>query len=213
MPVQQQIRADDVARNLRLEYQYNRRDPSCRTLDKIQPVIAQLQMPRKLDLKKFLDDVAELINREFRIREVTIGLRTPTDGMYRYVSMAGLRPDAWKAHSEIAYTLRDFTDPSIFKGRPISSLTVVFLAEDTPYLQGEEDTFNRRILLKARRRSVEDSIEGDYLDVNILDEKGELVGWIEISGTRDEKFPDPVTIKWVEHLGLIIGIALAQCGA
>lgn len=213
MPVRDQIRADDIARNLRLEYQYNRKDASCRILDKMHPIIAQLQDPHRLDVDRFLGDVAMMINKEFRIREVTIGLRSPADGLYRYVAMAGLRPDAWKAHSDIEYTLRDFTDPSTFKGRPISSLTFVFLAEDTPYREGEEDTFNRRILLEAKRKSVDESIEGDYLDVNILDEDGELVGWIEISGTREARFPDPVTIKWIEHIGQIIGIALAYVKA
>jgi hypothetical protein len=203
------IRADDVARDLRLEYQYNRKDASCRTLDKMQPILAQLIEPR-LDLQRFLDDIADMINKQFRIREVTIGLRSPTDGLYRYVAMAGLRADAWKAHSILEYSLRDFTDPSIFKGRPISTRTVVFLAEDKPYLEGEEETFNRRILLESKRKSVNDCIEGDYLNVHIFNDRNELVGWIEISGDREEKFPDPVTIKWIEHMGLIIGIALAM---
>lgn len=210
MPVQNQaVRADDVARNLRLEYQYNRRDASCRTLDRMQPILAQLIKP-KFDLQKFLDDIAGMINKEFRIREVTIGLRSPNDGLYRYVAMAGLRADAWKAHSTLAYTLRDFTDPSIFKGRPISTRTVVFLAEDKPYLDGEEETFNRRILLQSERKTVNDCIEGDYLNVHVFNDTKELIGWIEISGDREEKFPSPVAIKWIEHMGLLVGVALAK---
>ena len=209
MPVQSKaVRADDVARTMRLEYQYNRRDASCRTLDKMQPILAQLIKPHH-DQQKLLDDIADMINKHFRIREVTIGLRS-SDGLYRYVAMAGLRADAWKAHSTLAYTLRDFTDPSIFKGRPISTRTVVFLAEDKPYLDGEEETFNRRILLQSKRKSVNDCIEGDYLNVHIFNDKNELIGWIEVSGDREEKFPDAVTIKWIEHMGLIVGVALAK---
>ncbi|HIH00679.1 TPA: hypothetical protein HA259_01100 [Thermoplasmata archaeon] len=197
---------DEVERKLRAAYLYGPKDPTRRMLDKLLSVIAQF---RESDLKltKLLQDVADTVNRQFWLKEVTIGLKD-SDGKYRYKIMCGLRPDAWKAHQELAYTLEEFTDPRYYKGRQLSKYTKLFLAEDKPFVDGEEDTFTRPILLKARRRSVEDCIEGDYLDTHIFSRTGELIGWLEISGTKDGKFPDPVTIRWIEVLALIIGTAL-----
>lgn len=206
-----EILHDEVERKLRAAYLYGPKDPTRRMLDKLQGVIAQF---RESDLKltRLLQDVADTVNRQFWLKEVTIGLKDP-DGRYRYKVMCGLRPDAWKAHQDLAYTLEEFTDPRYYKGRQLSRYTKLFLAEDKPFVEGEEDTFTRPILLKAVRNTVEDCIEGDYLDIHIFGERGELVGWIEISGTKDGKFPDPVTIRWVEVLALIIGVVLQYEGA
>ena len=197
---------DEVERKLRAAYLYGPRDPTRRMLDKLQSMIAQF---RESDLKltKLLQDVADTVNRQFWLKEVTIGLKDE-DGKYRYKVMCGLRPDAWKAHQELAYTPEEFSDPRYYKGRQLSRYTKLFLAEDKPFVDGEEDTFTRPILLKAKRATVDDCIEGDYLDIHIFGGKGDLVGWIEISGTKDGKFPDPVALRWIEVLALMIGTAL-----
>jgi hypothetical protein len=197
---------DEVERKLRSAYMYGPRDPTRKMLDKLQSVIVHFR-ENDLHLIKLLQDVADTVNRQFWLKEVTIGLKD-ADEKYRYKVMCGLRPDAWNAHMQLAYSLEEFTDPRYYKGRQISRYTKLFLAEDKPFVDGEEDTFTRPILLKARRTTVEECIEGDYLDVHVFGERGELVGWIEISGTKDGKFPDPVAIRWIEVLALIIGTAL-----
>jgi hypothetical protein len=194
---------DEVERKLKLGYLYGEKDPTRRNLDKLQSVMTRFQ-ENGLELMPLLQDVADTINRMFWLKEVTIGLKD-ADGLYRYKVMCGLRQDAWQAHRRLAYTLEDFFDPRHFKGRQISKFTKVFLAEDKPYVDGEEDTFTRPILLKAVRSAPDNCIEGDYLDVHILGDKGELLGWIEVSGTKNGNFPDPVAIRWIEFVALVIG--------
>ena len=201
---------DEVERRLRMEYLYSQKDPTRKTLDKIQSLLTHHQEGRR-SLTDFLQDTADTINRLFWLKEVTIGLKDP-DGKYRYKVMCGLRADAWEAHRHLAYSLEEFSDPRYYKGRQVSKHTKVFLAEDKPFVDGEEDTFTRPILLKAKRSSSEDCIEGDYLDTHILGENGELIGWIEVSGTKNGKFPDAVTIRWIEVLASFLGIIIQKNG-
>ena len=60
---------------------------------------------------------------------------------------------------------------------------------------------------------MEDTIEGDYLDICIYGEDDDLLGWIEISGLTNGKFPDVQTIKCVELLASVIGVVLLRSGA
>jgi hypothetical protein len=68
--------------------------------------------------------------------------------------------------------------------------------------------FNRPGLLTATRSTDSDSLEGDYIDVKILGVNDDLLGWIEISGTRTMKLPDATTLRWVEAIGSIIAAAI-----
>ena len=209
MASQGDVRPDEVERALKLAYLYGERDRTRKLLDDLLTLSGHLD-DRKMEVSALLQVAADMVHKSLWIREVTIGLRSPSDGLYRYEVMSGLRDDAWKAHADIHYTYEEFNDQNAFKGRWISERTKLFLAEDRPYLDGEDETFNRPILLEARRRSVDDCIEGDYLDTHILDEKGELIGWIEISGTRDGKFPDGNAIRWIEVIATMLGIVLKR---
>ena len=63
-------------------------------------------------------------------------------------------------------------------------------------------------MLKQTRKELDDTIEGDYLDILVFDGKNEVCGYIEISGTKEGKLPDAKTIKWLEVTGSIIGFAI-----
>jgi hypothetical protein len=68
------------------------------------------------------------------------------------------------------------------------------------------------LMLQSARKSLDDTIEGDYIDVLILGKGEELLGWIEISGMQNGKFPDAQTLKCIELLATVIGVALARAG-
>jgi hypothetical protein len=201
------IRPEDVERKYKLEYLYSREDPSRKIIDKVLALMAKYRV-RTIDVRDLMQETADIINKSFSIKEVTIGLRSPQDGKYRYEVMSGLRKDAWEAHAGLVYDLAQFTETGGYHGRQISKRTMLFLGEDQPYVEGEEDTFNRPILLKAKRRADDDCIEGDYLNVHILGKDDEMLGWVEISGTRDGKFPDPVTLWWIELLSELVAFAI-----
>ena len=85
---------------------------------------------------------------------------------------------------------------------------MVFLAEDNPYVEGEEETYSHPVLLGSRRKSLTDSVEGDYIDIMIFGKGDEMIGWIEIAGTRAGKIPDIATIRWIEVISKVIGAAI-----
>lgn len=162
-----------------------------------------------MDLDKLLNEAADFIWRQFGIDNVAIGLRDPKDGLYRYKAMVGFRPDAIEAHKKIVYKKEEFFENGKYHGVTISKYTRMYLAEDNlPDDVLERGAYNRPGLLKMRRTDSTDSLEGDYIDMGIYSKGDELVGWIEISGTRTLKLPDVTTIRWVEVIASIIGVAV-----
>lgn len=202
---------EEIHRRMRKEYLYADPDYSHKILEGVQALLSHFQAPR-INIHAFLQEASDLIQRQFWLRTTSIATRTPSDGMYRYEVSTGFREDAWLAHKRLAYSYEQLWDPKVYKAREISPKTKLFLAEDTPYAEGEEGTFNRPLFLKSKRRSPLDSIEGDYLDVDILGTGGEVLGWIEVSGTNDGKLPSTMAIKWIEVISSIVGVVLTTQG-
>ncbi len=161
-------------------------------------------------LHQLLQEVADLIYRQFRIREVSIGLRDPSDGLYRYQVLHTVREGVKMAHLDLAYKYEDFFDESRWRGTAISNLSKLMLAEDMPYLDGEMGTFNKELMQKSRRKSDDESIEGDYIDILIRGTNDELLGWMEISGTWDMKIPSARTIRSLEVIACALGLILSS---
>ena len=202
------VNPDLIKRRMWLDYQYSCSNPS-NAIDCIHELINELTDP-EVDMHKFLHDAANTICTRLFIKDVTIGLRDPRDGIFRYQVMAGLEESEWEAHKKLSYSLDQLDNPTLYKFMKISKYTRLYLAEDNPYGNGEEETYSKPLMLMSKRNSLEDTIEGDYLDIYIYGKGDELEGWIEISGMNNGKFPDIQTIKVVELLASVIGIALAH---
>jgi hypothetical protein len=155
-----------------------------------------------------MEEAAALIQKQFSIREVAIGLRSPADGFYRYEVLLGFRSDAEAALRRLAYSESDFWNDDTYKCTSISKLTRLFLAEDNPYTDGEKNSYSRPFMLGFKRSSPDESVEGDYFNVVIPGASGEAIGWIEFSGTRSGRIPDAMTIRWVEAIATVIGSAM-----
>lgn len=155
-----------------------------------------------------MQQVADTIRTQFGIDNVAIGFKSPEDGKYRYVVLAGFREEAARARMKLEYTIDDFYKNGAFNGTFISKYTKIFLAEDNEYRDLERVAYNRPLLLGLKRRSLNDSLEADYFDSFIMGTEDELLGWIEISATRTGKLPDAVTIRWVETAASLIGATL-----
>jgi len=196
-----------IKKRMGLSYQYDSANPANERLDCVHSLIEALA-DSQLSMSEFLQSAADVIRDRFWVKEVTMGLRSRSDGLYRYEVMSGLSDASWEAHRQLAYTLEQFEDPERYVFAQISNRTRLFLAEDNPYDKDEEGTFNRELMLKSSRKSLDETIEGDYIDVRILGKGGVLLGWIEISGTTDGKFPDVHSIKCLELLASVLGIAL-----
>jgi len=202
---------DEVKRRLRFEYSYGLKDDTRRHLDALQKLLSHFEKSN-VDLRSMLREAAEVINRQFKIREVVIGLKSPRDNLFRYEVFTGVRQEAQDALRKITYDEEQFFNDEKFKCTELGKRTRVFLAEDDPYLEGEEEAYSRPVLLKSVSRVTPmDAIEGDYIDILIPGTNGETIGWIEITCTVGGKIPDVSTIRWIETIAMILGAAIT-CG-
>jgi hypothetical protein len=206
--VRQMIDQRTVADRVKFEYTHGVKDNTQKTLEGVQNLLSRFQ-DSQMDIDKVLNEAADYIWRQFGIDNVAIGLRDPKDGKYRYRAMVGFRPDALEAHKKIAYRKEEFLEDGEYHGITISKYTRMYLAENNIPAEGlERGAYNRPGLLAMKRMDSTDSLEGDYIDIGIYGRGDELVGWIEISGTRTMKLPDVTTIRWVEVIASIIAVAL-----
>lgn len=202
-----QVDPSDVARRLKLEYSRGVKDQTQKVLEDIIELCLQVERP-DVPLKTILTRSAELIVKRLGIANVAIGLRNHLDGIYRYEVVVGLPEGVAAEYMKLSYTREQLTNQSTYKSYEISRSSRLFLGEDHPYAQGEEFSYNRPGLLDMKRRSVTDSLEADYIDTFFFDAAGEIVGWIEISGTRLKKIPDATTVKWVEVISFVLEAAV-----
>ena len=204
----ERLTTEEIARGMRMEYAQWSRDSTQKIMDEIQELLA-IARSDKLDVANLLDKAAKIAHQQFRFRWVAIGTRS-RDGLYRYDVFVGLREDAVKARQQETFKREDFDGTGRYPGRMISQQTMLFLEEDKPYTDGAEATFNRPGLMNSSRRSPDDCLEADYIDVHIFGGKDELLGWIEASGTLTGKLPDVNTIRWLEIVASILGVALSR---
>ena len=198
----------DIPRKMKLEYNFPAAGKTYKVLDQISGLLAYFQKPQ-ISLRELMTDAANLMAKQFSLKEVSIGLRQ-SDGNYRYEVTVGYRPETEAATKKLAYTYGQFMDATVYKGTMISKYTKVFLAEDNPWLDSEKEAYNLPSLLGMTRRSLDDYLEGDYIDTHILGRNDEIIGWIELAGTTTGKMPDMSAIRWIEFIGMIIGAAVAS---
>jgi len=198
----EQLAHEKVKWKMKYDYMHAQTDRVHRGLEGLQTAFALAERP-DLDLMGFLQQTVNLLTKLFKLKAVTIGLRG-SDGNFRYQVMSGLRDEAWTFQKSVVYSEADFTDSKVYKGEMISKLSKIYLAEDVPYPEKEKAAYNRPFIIGIKRRTSEDWIEGDYLDVHIRGTNGNLLGWIEIIGTNDGKIPDITTVKFLETFASIL---------
>ncbi len=201
----------EVSRKLKMDYSHGAKEPSIRALASLDVMVKRLAED-DFDLDELLDQAAKMVFTQFNIREVSIALRSESDGLFRYKTMHGMRAEIWAAHKGLAYTEDEVLNPKRHKHTVISSLTRLFLAEDNPYTEDEAYTYNEHLMAIGRRTAPDDSIEGDYVDVFIYGPDSRLLGWIETGSTWGNKIPDARTIRSLELLASILGVAIYRSG-
>ncbi len=200
---------DDIASKMKLNYLHGTREANQRTLEVILKLL-ETSRRKDLDIRALLQESADIIHDQFRLRWVAIGLKNPRDGVFRYETLVGFREDALQARKKQTFAAEDFTGDTKYKGRVLSEYSKMYFEEDKPYTEGSEATFNRPALLKSRRHGPDDALEADYLDVHIYGADKELLGWIETSGTILGKLPDVTVIKTIEVIASIIGASIVR---
>ena len=202
---------ETVKRALRLRYLGARSEQTSKVLDGFAALLAKFYS-RPMVITDLAQEAANYIHRQFRLRYVMIGLRNPMDGVFRYEVHAGMRPEAWSWQKTRTYKKEDFSlvVDGYYQAGEVSRLTRVYLEEENPLGEGDVGVVNRPFLLKAKRKSEEDTLEADFIDTLIMDDQGELLGWIEYGGTLTGKFPDTMTIRYIELISVILGVAMTS---
>lgn len=197
----------DIPHRLKFEYSHKLKDPTQKSLEALQSLLEYFTKP-VMDSRELMKQVAETICKQFGIDNCAVGIKSAEDGMFKYVILAGFREEAAENQKKLSYTYDQFTQSGEFNGTMISRYTKIYLAEDNEYRGIEKLAYNRPLLLGLRRRSLNDSLEADYIDTYIYGQNEELLGWIEISGTRTGKLPEAATIRWIEAAAAVISAAI-----
>jgi len=198
-----------IVHKLKMDYSVGSVDPSMKVAERILRLFEEMQ-GKRMSVRYILDEAGKIINQYLKIREVIIGLKSPKDGKYRYEVFIGMRKNSEVAFKKLEYNYDDFLENEKWKHYKISKFTEIFFAEDEPFVPGEEAVYNRPMLLNLKRDSVDQSVEGDYIESFMIGLDNEMVGWIEISGTKDNKLPSASTIKWIELIAQILAVYV-QC--
>lgn len=198
-----------IVHKLKMDYSVGQADPSIKLVERLLRLFEEMQSKR-MSVRNILEDAGKIINQYLKIREVIVGLKSQKDGKYRYEVFIGMRKNSEAAFKKLEYAYDDFLNNEKWKHHKISRYTEIFFAEDEPYVPGEEAVYNRPVLLKTMRDSVDQSVEGDCIQTFMIGLDNELVGWIEISGTKDSKIPPASTLKWIEMIAQVLAFYV-QC--
>jgi len=189
---------------MRMDYSHGIKDHTTKTIEEISSLCAKVIRP-SFELDAFLKDVVDLISKLFNISYLTIAVWDHKLGVYAYRAFAGFEKETAETYKRISYTKADVADEKTYPSYEISKQTRLYLSEEHPYAEGEESSYARPGLLGMKRRSLTDSLEGDYMCVYFSGQDNEVLGWIEASGTRLRKLPEATIIKWMELIACIVG--------
>lgn len=203
------VNPNEVALKMKLDYSRGVKDHSTKALEAVCELCWNLVKP-DLNADECLREAAELISKLFAIESVAIGVRDPADRKYKYKAVIGLDKEVADGFMDLSYTKDQLLDPSKYPSHDISAHTKLFLSEDHPYTKEEEFTYRRPGMIGMKRRTISDSLEADYLDIFFNGSDREVLGFIEISGTRMRKLPDSTAIKWIELIGGLLGVVMQK---
>jgi len=202
-------RSAELAKMVRERYSRIVRDESDAIIDGFEQFLLFTMTPRA-SIHMILDEATRLIHRNFEFQYVGIAMREKANGLYRYIATTGLTKSADMSYREIRYTYSDLFDGSTFPSVKVSNFTHFYLAEDAPFKPGEEKSYSRPNLLTASRNAVDEMLEGDYIDVFMYGHLREVVGFIELGGTRSGKLPEKIAIRWIELIASMIAAMALQ---
>jgi len=197
----------EIHKKMSFEYTHTFIDLEAKVLDGINQICESFT-EQKVNIDEFLSKVVDFIYKNFGISDVTIGLRDANDGLYRYKAFAGFRESTIALRKTLAYKKEDFYGAPPYKCYQISKYTRLYLVEDSPYDEAEREAYNWPSLISVKRTSLTKALEGDYFNIHLIGPGGDLLGWIDLSGTKQRTFPDIKVIKWVELIGRIVTATL-----
>lgn len=201
---------ETVKRRLRFDYVRVKNEPGSRAVDGITTLMNHFHRPQ-MNITDVIQEASDIIQRQFRLKWVMIGIKGKNDGLFRYTVMTGMNPEVWERQRKRIYHLEDFEHScDTYKFGDISDLTRVYLQEENPlYSEEEKKLVQRPALLESKRFSPNETLEADFLDTLIYGPGRNLLGWIEYSGTVANEFPQPAVTRQIEGYAAVLAAALA----
>ncbi|MEM2839869.1 MAG: hypothetical protein QXE18_07275 [Thermoplasmata archaeon] len=196
-------------RNILEMYSTTRDDDDEVVMGEIIRLLERTKAPTK-QLDIFLHDLARTLHKLFEFKEVCVGIQDSSDGLFRYKVVLGFRGGAQEVRRKIAYHPDEITDEKHYPSTQVGKRTRFYLSENQPFKDSEREAFNRPSALGKERESEDSMIEGDYIDVFMLDPEKEIIGWIEVSNPHEGKWPSKKTIRWLELFATIAGAVVFE---
>ena len=161
--------------------------------------LIEFSLDRKNALPRILDRIARLIAKYFEFKSISIGLKGD-DGLYRYVAFFGHPKEAEDALRKQSYSSEDMLDYDRYPNIRLGTAAQYNPVEGFPVDDEELVAHHRPQLLKKPRSDLGAFLPGDYVDIYMFGFEGKLIGWIELSETKDGRLPPRSSIKWIEMI-------------
>ena len=194
----------EISRKMRTIYSKIPEDNDERVMDQIEKLLISNSKSMK-SITDFLQETAFVISRLSGFMEVLIALKRKGTDIFKYQAFIGFRKDVESKISKREFRMKDMFDKKKYPCFDLTDFTKFYPAEWKPYTEEEMNDFNRPTIIATERTSDDKFVEGDYFCIFIYGPRKELMGWMELSRTRDGKIPSRKTIKWLELISLIIG--------
>jgi hypothetical protein len=206
------VSPESVIRKLKFDYLKAKNDSHFKSMEMMTLLLSRLQRSQFV-VHDLIQEAANLIQRQYKFRYTLIGLRSLSDGLYRYEVMSGMRPDAWTSQKARTYKTTDFElQTQNYSAGELSRQSRIYLEEVNPLGEADLTVLNRPVLHGTTRKGEDEALEADFIDTLILGPADDLLGWIEYSGTITSEFPPAIAIKSIEVIAEILSIALVSQG-
>jgi len=169
--------------------------------------LIEFSLDRKNPMPRVLDRIAKLIAKDFEFKSVSVGLRGD-DGMYQYLAFAGHPREAEEALRKQKYSSEDMLDYDRYPNIRIGAIAQYNPVEGFRVDDEELVAHHRPQLLKKPRSDTGACLTGDYIDFYMYGFEGRLVGWIELSETKDGRLPPRSSIRWIELITRIASVII-----
>jgi len=165
----------------------------------------------KNTLESILNQASRTIYRLMSFKEIGIVIKSKKDGQFRYAILLGYRKEAEMANKELVFSENDdLENPNVFPHIDIGTRSEFHLAEYIDVEGVKSTAYNRPSELSVERKSFDDFMEGDYIDIDIRGKNDELLGWIELGRSKDGKLPSRSTVFWVELIANILSLIIQR---
>ena len=169
--------------------------------------LMEYSMDRRNQLNRVLDKVARTIQKLFEFRAVSIGLKDE-EGSFKYAVLIGHPPEQEVALRKLKYDMSEMLDYDKYPNVRLGRISQYNPVEAFPENEKELMAHGKPTLPDSPRKVLNEFKQGDYMDFYMHGYEGKLLGWIEVSNTKDNKMPERSSVRWIELISDMTALVL-----